>query len=215
MVMDPYPGYEGHGFSFPCRNVVPKPVQKPHPPMWMACTNRDTIKVAASKEPWRAGLLVRGPRRRRRTGRRSTTGSHQVRRMRADCTQRERHHGLGLKLFGPSRPGRGDPTWTRGFEFFSYAVNALVAHDATCPAARRCSPTSRRRGKRATRRSSPLPKAARRQAAQRHRHPRGYPRPYPRLPRRWRRSGDLPAAGRPAINTSTSARRSESCSPPR
>ena len=48
MVMDPYPGFEGKGFSFPCRNVVPKPVQKPHPPMWMACTNRDTIKVAAS-----------------------------------------------------------------------------------------------------------------------------------------------------------------------
>ena len=31
----------------PCRNVLPKPRQKPHPPMWIACTNRDTIKVAA------------------------------------------------------------------------------------------------------------------------------------------------------------------------
>jgi alkanesulfonate monooxygenase SsuD/methylene tetrahydromethanopterin reductase-like flavin-dependent oxidoreductase (luciferase family) len=31
----------------PCRNVLPKPLQKPHPPMWMACTNRDTIRVAA------------------------------------------------------------------------------------------------------------------------------------------------------------------------
>ncbi len=48
MVMDPYPGYDGEHFSFPCRNVLPKPLQKPHPPMWMACTNRDTIKVAAS-----------------------------------------------------------------------------------------------------------------------------------------------------------------------
>jgi len=26
---------------------LPKPLQQPHPPMWMACTNRDTIKVAA------------------------------------------------------------------------------------------------------------------------------------------------------------------------
>src|SRR6266705_1159881 len=43
MVMTPYPGFEGRSFSFPCRNVVPKPMQKPHPPMWMACTNRDTI----------------------------------------------------------------------------------------------------------------------------------------------------------------------------
>ena len=48
MVLDPYPGFEGKYFSMPCRNVLPKPVQKPHPPMWMACTNRDTIKVAAS-----------------------------------------------------------------------------------------------------------------------------------------------------------------------
>jgi alkanesulfonate monooxygenase SsuD/methylene tetrahydromethanopterin reductase-like flavin-dependent oxidoreductase (luciferase family) len=48
MVMQPYPGFEGRSFTMPCRNVLPKPVQKPHPPMWMACTNRDTIKVAAS-----------------------------------------------------------------------------------------------------------------------------------------------------------------------
>jgi alkanesulfonate monooxygenase SsuD/methylene tetrahydromethanopterin reductase-like flavin-dependent oxidoreductase (luciferase family) len=48
MVLEPYPGFEGRFFKFPCRNVVPKPVQKPHPPMWMACTNRDTIKIAAS-----------------------------------------------------------------------------------------------------------------------------------------------------------------------
>lgn len=47
MVMEPYPGFEGKSFSMPCRNVLPKPMQKPHPPMWMACTNRDTIKVAA------------------------------------------------------------------------------------------------------------------------------------------------------------------------
>jgi alkanesulfonate monooxygenase SsuD/methylene tetrahydromethanopterin reductase-like flavin-dependent oxidoreductase (luciferase family) len=47
MVMDPYPGFETESFSMPCRNVLPKPLQQPHPPMWMACTNRDTIKTAA------------------------------------------------------------------------------------------------------------------------------------------------------------------------
>ena len=47
MVLTPYPGFEGEGFSMPCRNVLPKPVQRPHPPVWMACTNRETIKVAA------------------------------------------------------------------------------------------------------------------------------------------------------------------------
>jgi alkanesulfonate monooxygenase SsuD/methylene tetrahydromethanopterin reductase-like flavin-dependent oxidoreductase (luciferase family) len=48
MTMTPYPGYEGKYFSMPCRNVLPKPLQNPHPPLWMACTNRDTIRVAAS-----------------------------------------------------------------------------------------------------------------------------------------------------------------------
>ena len=47
MVLDPYPGFESEHFSMPCRNVLPKPRQTPHPPMWIACTNRDTIKVAA------------------------------------------------------------------------------------------------------------------------------------------------------------------------
>jgi alkanesulfonate monooxygenase SsuD/methylene tetrahydromethanopterin reductase-like flavin-dependent oxidoreductase (luciferase family) len=47
MALDPYPGYEGEGFSMPARNVLPKPLQKPHPPMWMACTNRSTIETAA------------------------------------------------------------------------------------------------------------------------------------------------------------------------
>ena len=47
MVMSPYPGFEGKYLSMPCRNVVPKPLQKPHPPVWVACSNRETIKLAA------------------------------------------------------------------------------------------------------------------------------------------------------------------------
>ena len=47
LAMDPYPGFEGQFFSMPCRNVVPKPVQRPHPPLWVACSNRETIKLAA------------------------------------------------------------------------------------------------------------------------------------------------------------------------
>jgi len=47
MVMNPYPGFDGKYFSMPCRNIVPKPMQKPHPPVWVACSNRETIKLAA------------------------------------------------------------------------------------------------------------------------------------------------------------------------
>ena len=47
MAMDPYPGFEGRYVSMPCRNLVPKPVQRPHPPLWVACSNRETIHLAA------------------------------------------------------------------------------------------------------------------------------------------------------------------------
>jgi alkanesulfonate monooxygenase SsuD/methylene tetrahydromethanopterin reductase-like flavin-dependent oxidoreductase (luciferase family) len=47
MCTEPYPGHQGQHFSMPSRNIIPKPVQKPHPPLWVACTNRDTLKMAA------------------------------------------------------------------------------------------------------------------------------------------------------------------------
>src|SRR5213079_1971292 len=51
MAMSPYPGFQGKFFSMPVRNVVPKPLQKPHPPIWVACSKRETIHAAA-----RAGI---------------------------------------------------------------------------------------------------------------------------------------------------------------
>src|SRR5215207_1324462 len=47
LAMNPYPGFQGKYFQMPVRNVVPKPVQKPHPPIWVACSNRETIHLAA------------------------------------------------------------------------------------------------------------------------------------------------------------------------
>jgi alkanesulfonate monooxygenase SsuD/methylene tetrahydromethanopterin reductase-like flavin-dependent oxidoreductase (luciferase family) len=47
LAMDPYPGHQGKYFAMPPRNVVPKPLQRPHPPLWVACSNRGTILEAA------------------------------------------------------------------------------------------------------------------------------------------------------------------------
>ncbi len=47
MVQSPYAGYGGKHFSMPVRNVVPKPLQTPHPPPWVACSSRDSIRFAA------------------------------------------------------------------------------------------------------------------------------------------------------------------------
>lgn len=48
--------WEFHGafFDFPARNVVPKPMQRPHPPLWVACSNIQTIAKAGE---WGMGAL--------------------------------------------------------------------------------------------------------------------------------------------------------------
>src|SRR5438270_8466606 len=35
-VEEPFAGYAGKWFEMPVRNVIPKPLQRPHPPMWVA-----------------------------------------------------------------------------------------------------------------------------------------------------------------------------------
>jgi alkanesulfonate monooxygenase SsuD/methylene tetrahydromethanopterin reductase-like flavin-dependent oxidoreductase (luciferase family) len=45
----PFTGFSGEYVTMPPRNVVPKPRQKPHPPLWVACSRRDTIHLAAQK----------------------------------------------------------------------------------------------------------------------------------------------------------------------
>ncbi len=41
--------YHGEYFDFPLRNVLPKPYQKPHPPLWVACSQLDTIEMAGRR----------------------------------------------------------------------------------------------------------------------------------------------------------------------
>jgi luciferase family oxidoreductase group 1 len=50
MLSDSPEGTEFHGkyFDFPLRNVLPKPRQKPHPPLWVACSQYKTIERAGS-----------------------------------------------------------------------------------------------------------------------------------------------------------------------
>jgi luciferase family oxidoreductase group 1 len=46
--------WHGKYFDFPERNVIPKPFQKPHPPLWVACSNIATIADAGR---WGMGAL--------------------------------------------------------------------------------------------------------------------------------------------------------------
>jgi alkanesulfonate monooxygenase SsuD/methylene tetrahydromethanopterin reductase-like flavin-dependent oxidoreductase (luciferase family) len=47
LVEEPFAGIDGRFVQMPPRNVIPKPLQKPHPPVWVACSRRETIHVAA------------------------------------------------------------------------------------------------------------------------------------------------------------------------
>ena len=47
MTEEPFTGVDGRFVKVPPRNVVPKPAQRPHPPLWLACSRRDTILLAA------------------------------------------------------------------------------------------------------------------------------------------------------------------------
>ncbi|MBV8393660.1 MAG: LLM class flavin-dependent oxidoreductase, partial [Alphaproteobacteria bacterium] len=46
--------FHGQYHDFPARNVIPKPYQKPHPPLWVACSNIQTIANAGE---WGMGAL--------------------------------------------------------------------------------------------------------------------------------------------------------------
>jgi alkanesulfonate monooxygenase SsuD/methylene tetrahydromethanopterin reductase-like flavin-dependent oxidoreductase (luciferase family) len=49
MTETPFTGFAGEHVRMPPRNVVPKPAQQPHPPIWVACSRRETIHLAAQK----------------------------------------------------------------------------------------------------------------------------------------------------------------------
>jgi alkanesulfonate monooxygenase SsuD/methylene tetrahydromethanopterin reductase-like flavin-dependent oxidoreductase (luciferase family) len=48
-VEEPFAGWDSEYLRMPPRNVIPKPLQKPHPPLWVACSRRETIQLAARK----------------------------------------------------------------------------------------------------------------------------------------------------------------------
>jgi alkanesulfonate monooxygenase SsuD/methylene tetrahydromethanopterin reductase-like flavin-dependent oxidoreductase (luciferase family) len=56
-----YEGHEGKYFKMPPREVIPKPVQKPHPPLWLACTQPSTWEVAGRKGIGALGFGISEP----------------------------------------------------------------------------------------------------------------------------------------------------------
>jgi len=129
MVMEPYPGFQGRYFSMPCRNVVPKPVQTPHPPMWMACTNRDTIKIAAQHGVGALAFSFLDP----QEARAWSDIYYSIIKSEA-CVPLGHSVNANLAMVSGFSVHNDRAEAIRrgleGFEFFGYAINALVAHDS-------------------------------------------------------------------------------------
>jgi alkanesulfonate monooxygenase SsuD/methylene tetrahydromethanopterin reductase-like flavin-dependent oxidoreductase (luciferase family) len=129
MVMQPYPGYESESFTLPCRNVIPKPIQKPHPRMWLACTNRKTIETAARNGLGALAFSFVDPDEAKTwadayysiiKSEECVPLGHSVNANIAVVT------GFSLHEEAEEARRRG----VDGFAFFRYAINALVANDA-------------------------------------------------------------------------------------
>ncbi len=43
---DHFPGYKSKHFDLPARTVLPRPIQRPHPPLWVAASNFETFEHA-------------------------------------------------------------------------------------------------------------------------------------------------------------------------
>jgi alkanesulfonate monooxygenase SsuD/methylene tetrahydromethanopterin reductase-like flavin-dependent oxidoreductase (luciferase family) len=128
LVMTPYPGFEGRSFKMPCRNVLPKPTQKPHPPMWMACTNRDTIKVAASNGLGALAFSFIDEAEAR------TWSSIYYDIIKSDqCVPLGHSVNANIAMVSAfslhADSGEAARRGQEGFEFFRYAISALVAKD--------------------------------------------------------------------------------------
>ena len=128
MVLEPYPGFEGRSFSMPCRNVLPKPVQKPHPPMWMACTNRETIKIAASLGLGALAFSFVDP----AEARTWSTIYYDIIKS-EQCVPLGHRVNANIAMVSAFSIHRDRAEAIRrgqeGFEFFGYALNALVTQD--------------------------------------------------------------------------------------
>jgi alkanesulfonate monooxygenase SsuD/methylene tetrahydromethanopterin reductase-like flavin-dependent oxidoreductase (luciferase family) len=56
-----YPGYDGEFVNLPAGEIVPKPTQKPHPPLWLAVTSERSLALAAERGMGASCLAQGGP----------------------------------------------------------------------------------------------------------------------------------------------------------
>ena len=112
----------------PCRNVLPKPLQKPHPPMWLACTNRQTIEIAARNGLGALAFTFVDP-----DEARTWADAYYSIIKSDDCVPLGHSVNANIAVVAGfslhEDPDEARRRGVDGFAFFRYAINALVAND--------------------------------------------------------------------------------------
>ena len=121
MTETPFTGHSGEFVTMPPRNVVPKPRQKPHPPLWVACSGATRFISPPRRRSARLASCSVRPGRSEVLGRRLLLDAG--RRSSADRRCRERERGVrDHDVHVSRRRGRSTPPWDRGRELFGYSL---------------------------------------------------------------------------------------------
>lgn len=100
--------------------MIPKPFQKPHPPLWVACSNIQTIGKAGEWGMGALGFTFVTPEAARAGAQVLQQPSEQLAEAGGLSQQSQRRHGLGLHVRGDRRGGRAKAA---GWTFFIFALS--------------------------------------------------------------------------------------------
>ena len=127
MTEEPFTGFKGEHVEMPARNVIPKPLQKPHPPVWVACTRPSSVQMAAQKAIGALSFAYTGPEAAQGSGRRLLQGIRGEGRARHAGDQPQ-HPGHRRR---PVDDGRQEPTTRRSSGSASAAASSRSASCTT------------------------------------------------------------------------------------
>ena len=127
-------GWEYHGecFDFPLRNVVPKPRQQPHPPLWVACSQLETIEMAGRRGLGALGFQFVSRRGRAGVGATPTTTPSPSTSTRSGPTGRTRTSPSSASSCA-RRPTRRRRPRADGWTFFQFALRFYNEHGPVVP----------------------------------------------------------------------------------
>ena len=220
MTETPFTGVDGHFVQMPPRNVVPKPMQKPHPPLWVACSPARHDPAGGREWDRRPHVRLHRPRRGGEVG--VGLRAHAGGAVRPGRVGRQPEHRVRHPDDVPSRREGGARPGPRGRQLLRLLARPLLRlRRAPAGIDRRLARVpgpARRGGVLARAGDGPAPGAPRGQAGGRRPHGPargdGHAGADARVPRALRggrrRPGHLRAAGRDGTATSTSASRSSS-----